>query len=95
MGLCKEWAAFVYVHSRDHADQIEKVKAAPRFPRQTDGRQGLYVSDVVVLLNKSGSPPEPSSSKGIDSGPKATTRGRKLTIQESQHMHGSCSARRR
>jgi len=30
---CKEWAAFVYVHSRDHADQIEKVKAAPRFPR--------------------------------------------------------------
>jgi len=25
---CKEWAAFVYVHSRDHADQIEKVKAA-------------------------------------------------------------------
>ena len=30
---CKEWAAFVYVHSRDHADQIEKVKAAPDFPR--------------------------------------------------------------
>ena len=30
---CKEWAAFVYVHSRDHADQIEKVKAAPGFPR--------------------------------------------------------------
>ena len=30
---CKEWAAFVYVHSRDHADQIEKVKAAPNFPR--------------------------------------------------------------
>jgi hypothetical protein len=29
----KEWAAFVYVHSRDHADQIEKVKAAPGFPR--------------------------------------------------------------
>ncbi len=25
---CKEWAAFVYVHSRDHADQIEKVKEA-------------------------------------------------------------------
>ena len=30
---CKEWAAFVYVHSRDHADQIDKVKAAPAFPR--------------------------------------------------------------
>ena len=30
---CKEWAAFVYVHSRDHADQIEKVKAHPGFPR--------------------------------------------------------------
>ena len=30
---CKEWAAFVYVHSRDHADQIEKVKGAPGFPR--------------------------------------------------------------
>ena len=30
---CKEWAAFVYVHSRDHADQIEKVKASPSFPR--------------------------------------------------------------
>ena len=29
---CKEWAAFVYVHSRDHADQIEKVKGAPGFP---------------------------------------------------------------
>ena len=29
---CKEWAAFVYVHSRDHADQIEKVKASPGFP---------------------------------------------------------------
>ena len=29
----KEWAAFVYVHSRDHADQIEKVKAAAGFPR--------------------------------------------------------------
>jgi hypothetical protein len=29
---CKEWAAFVYVHSRDHADQIEKVKTAPGFP---------------------------------------------------------------
>jgi hypothetical protein len=27
----KEWAAFVYVHSRDHADQIEKVKAQPGF----------------------------------------------------------------
>lgn len=25
---CKEWAAFVYVHSRDHADQIDKVKKA-------------------------------------------------------------------
>jgi len=24
---CKEWAAFVHVHSRDHADQIDKVKA--------------------------------------------------------------------
>ena len=23
---CKEWAAFVYVHSRDHADQIQKAK---------------------------------------------------------------------
>ncbi|MGA2284929.1 MAG: DinB family protein [Dehalococcoidia bacterium] len=30
---CKEWAAFVYVHARDHADQIEKVKADPAFPR--------------------------------------------------------------
>lgn len=30
---CKEWAAFVYVHSRDHADQIENVKAHPGFPR--------------------------------------------------------------
>ena len=30
---CKEWAAFVYVHSRDHADQIEKVKANPDCPR--------------------------------------------------------------
>jgi hypothetical protein len=30
---CKEWAAFVYVHARDHADQIEKVKTAPGFPR--------------------------------------------------------------
>jgi hypothetical protein len=30
---CREWAAFVYVHSRDHADQIEKVKGAPGFPR--------------------------------------------------------------
>jgi hypothetical protein len=30
---CKEWSAFVYVHSRDHADQIEKVKASPGFPR--------------------------------------------------------------
>jgi DinB superfamily len=30
---CKEWAAFVYVHSRDHADQIDKVKASPGFPR--------------------------------------------------------------
>jgi hypothetical protein len=30
---CKEWAAFVYVHSRDHADQIEKVKTASGFPR--------------------------------------------------------------
>ena len=29
---CREWAAFVYVHSRDHADQIEKVRAAPGFP---------------------------------------------------------------
>ena len=29
---CKEWAAFVYVHSRDHADQIDKVKADPGFP---------------------------------------------------------------
>jgi hypothetical protein len=27
---CKEWAAFVYVHSRDHADQIEKVKEVLR-----------------------------------------------------------------
>jgi hypothetical protein len=26
---CREWAAFVYVHSRDHADQIEKVKSDP------------------------------------------------------------------
>ena len=30
---CKEWAAFVYVHSRDHADQIDKVKASPGYPR--------------------------------------------------------------
>ena len=30
---CKEWAAFMYVHSRDHADQIEKVKGASGFPR--------------------------------------------------------------
>jgi hypothetical protein len=30
---CKEWAAFVYVHSRDHANQIEQVKAHPGFPR--------------------------------------------------------------
>jgi len=29
----REWAAFVYVHSRDHADQIEKVKANPDCPR--------------------------------------------------------------
>jgi len=29
---CKEWAAFVYVHSRDHADQIDKIKASPGFP---------------------------------------------------------------
>ncbi len=28
---CKEWAAFVYVHARDHADQIEKVKAHPDY----------------------------------------------------------------
>jgi hypothetical protein len=28
----KEWAAFVYVHARDHADQIEKVKASLRLP---------------------------------------------------------------
>jgi DinB superfamily len=30
---CKEWAAFVYVHARDHADQIDKVKTSPGFPR--------------------------------------------------------------
>jgi len=30
---CKEWAAFVQVHSRDHANQIEQVKAHPGFPR--------------------------------------------------------------
>jgi len=30
---CREWAAFVYVHSRDHADQIDKVKASPGYPR--------------------------------------------------------------
>ena len=30
---CKEWAAFVYVHSRDHADQIQSLKAEPGFPR--------------------------------------------------------------
>jgi len=29
----KEWAAFSYVHARDHADQIEKVKAADAFLR--------------------------------------------------------------
>jgi len=29
----KEWAAFVYVHSRDHAEQVEKVKGTPGFPR--------------------------------------------------------------
>ena len=28
----KEWAAFSYVHARDHADQIEKVKADPGYP---------------------------------------------------------------
>jgi DinB superfamily len=26
---CREWAAFVYVHARDHAEQIEKAKRAP------------------------------------------------------------------
>ena len=30
---CKEWAAFVYVHSRDHSNQIEQVRAHPSFPR--------------------------------------------------------------
>jgi len=30
---CREWAAFVYVHSRDHADQIDKVKADSGFRR--------------------------------------------------------------
>jgi len=30
---CKEWAAFVYVHSRDHADQIQNVKGTSAFPR--------------------------------------------------------------
>jgi len=30
---CREWAAFVYVHARDHADQIDKVKASPDYPR--------------------------------------------------------------
>lgn len=29
----KEWAVFVYVHSRDHVNQIEQVKAHPDFPR--------------------------------------------------------------
>ena len=28
----KEWVAFVYVHARDHAAQVEKVKSAPGFP---------------------------------------------------------------
>ncbi len=30
---CKEWAAFGYVHARDHAAQIEKNKQAPAYPR--------------------------------------------------------------
>jgi hypothetical protein len=29
----KEWASFAYVHARDHADQIEKVKARSDFER--------------------------------------------------------------
>jgi len=29
---CREWAAFVYVHSRDHADQIDKVKSSAAYP---------------------------------------------------------------
>lgn len=28
----KEWVAFVYVHARDHAAQVEKVKLSPGFP---------------------------------------------------------------
>ncbi len=28
----KEWAAFGYVHARDHGMQIEKVKASPAYP---------------------------------------------------------------
>jgi hypothetical protein len=28
----KEWVAFVYVHARDHAAQVEKVKSSPGFP---------------------------------------------------------------
>jgi len=35
---CKEWAAFVYVHSRDHADQIDKVKADSDFPHYSQER---------------------------------------------------------
>ena len=30
---CREWAAFVYVHSRDHADQIDKVKSSAGYLR--------------------------------------------------------------
>jgi hypothetical protein len=28
----REWAAFAYVHARDHADQIEKSKSAAGYP---------------------------------------------------------------
>ncbi len=31
---CKEWAAFSYVHARDHGDQIEKVKVSEAFLQQ-------------------------------------------------------------
>jgi hypothetical protein len=30
----KEWAAFAYVHARDHGMQIEKVKASEAFLQQ-------------------------------------------------------------
>jgi hypothetical protein len=29
---CREWATFQLVHDRDHAQQIDQIKAAPGFP---------------------------------------------------------------